>query len=112
MPAVFGEAHLVVLPSYYREGIPKVLIEAATAGRAIVTTDTPGCREIVHDHENGLLVPTRDVAALAAAMRCLIEDSALREQMGTRSREIALDGFTIEQIANQIIATYGMLLHG
>ncbi|MCS3755660.1 glycosyltransferase involved in cell wall biosynthesis [Salinibacter ruber] len=60
MPDVLRQAHVVCLPSYYREGIPKVLIEAASCGRPIVTTDVPGCREIVADGENGMLVPTKD----------------------------------------------------
>ena len=67
MQQVLNDANIVCLPSYYGEGIPKSLIEAAAAGRAIVTTDTPGCREIVHHNINGLLVPPRDVLALANA---------------------------------------------
>ncbi|MEO7775019.1 MAG: glycosyltransferase family 4 protein, partial [Steroidobacteraceae bacterium] len=68
MPAVFRSANLVALPSDYGEGVPKVLIEAAASGRAIVTTDTPGCREIVRNGINGTLVPPRNVPCLAAAI--------------------------------------------
>jgi glycosyltransferase involved in cell wall biosynthesis len=64
MLSLFGRTHIVCLPSYYGEGVPKVLMEAAACGRAIVATDVPGCREIVRDEENGLLVPPRDSNAL------------------------------------------------
>lgn len=110
MARVFAESHVVCMPSYYREGIPKALIEAAACGRPIVTTDAPGCREITHDGENGLLVPRRDVPALAAALRRLIEDGDLRERMGARGRAIALDGYDIQQISQQIIDVYWELL--
>ncbi|MBI5315646.1 MAG: glycosyltransferase family 4 protein, partial [Nitrospirae bacterium] len=85
MPAVYAAAMLVVLPSY-REGLPKVLLEAAACGKAIVATDVPGCREIVRDRFNGLLVSPRDSTALAAAIEELLSDQALREVMGQRSR--------------------------
>ena len=67
MPRVLAESHIVCLPSFYGEGIPKCLIEAAASGRPIVTTDMPGCREIVHHGDNGYLVPARNAAALAEA---------------------------------------------
>ena len=84
MPSLFARCHLVCLPTYYGEGIPKVLIEAASCGCPIVATDAPGCREIVRDGENGLLVPARDAAALAAAIRRLLDDPGLRSRMGAR----------------------------
>src|SRR5690606_30832561 len=77
MPAMLARSHIVLLPSY-REGLPRGLIEAAATARAIVTTDVPGCREVVRDHENGLLVPLRDVDATAAAIARLLDDPALR----------------------------------
>ena len=64
MPAVLAKSHIVCLPSY-REGIPRILIEAAASGRPIVTTDAPGCRELVRPGENGMIVPSRDIASLA-----------------------------------------------
>ncbi len=103
MPKIFREAHIVCLPSY-REGIPKALIEAAASGRPIVTTDVPGCREIVYDGENGLLVRVRDSQTLADAMRRLIEDRELRTQMGRRSREIAESEFSTTTIIAQTLA--------
>jgi glycosyltransferase involved in cell wall biosynthesis len=92
--------HVVVLPSY-REGLPKSLIEAAAAGRPAVTTDVPGCREVVVDGVTGLVVSPRDEIALAAAMRRLGEDAALRARMGRAARLRAealygLDGVVCE----------------
>lgn len=107
MPRVFAESHIVCLPSYYGEGIPKALIEAAAAGRPIVTTDMPGCREIVHHEENGLLVPTRDATAVADALQRLIETPALRERFGRRGRERAEQEFGIDAIVRQTLALYG-----
>src|SRR5690349_21404674 len=85
MPAVFHAAHIGCLPSY-REGLPKVLLEAAACGLPLVTTDAPGCREVVRDGDNGLLVPPRDPASLAGAIRKLIQDKTLRQTMGKRAR--------------------------
>ena len=85
------QAAIVCLPSHGGEGIPKVLLEAAACGRALVTTDVPGCREIVRAGENGLLVPLRDVPALAQAIEQLLLQPAERRRMGARSREIAAE---------------------
>jgi glycosyltransferase involved in cell wall biosynthesis len=109
IPAVFAQAQVVCLPSY-REGLPKVLLEAAACGRPIVTTDMPGCREIVHAEENGLLVPVRDVPALAQALATLIADPALRARMGRRSREIAEHEFSVERVVAQTLDVYTELL--
>lgn len=86
MSEVFAQSHVVCLPSAYREGVPRALIEAASVGRAIVTTDTPGCREIVIDGLNGRLVPPHDPRALAAALETLIGDPKARRRMGLASR--------------------------
>lgn len=110
MPRVFAESHIVCLPSAYGEGVPKVLIEAAAAGRPIVTTDTPGCREIVRADDNGLLVPVQDAAALAEALRRLIADPALRERMGMRSREIAMAEFSVERVKAATLEIYAAAL--
>lgn len=110
MPRVFAEAHVVCLPSYYPEGVPKVLIEAAASGRAIVTTDMPGCREVVRHEENGLLVPARDPAALAAALRRLITSPPLRQFLGQRGREIAVAEFGLDRVVDETLAVYGELL--
>jgi glycosyltransferase involved in cell wall biosynthesis len=109
IPAVLQKSHVVCLPSY-REGLPKVLIEAAACGRPIVTTDTPGCREIVKDGENGFCVPIRDANALAKAIRRLIDDPVLRKKMGKRGREIALKEFSVDKIISETLALYKKLL--
>ena len=105
MPAVYAAAMLVVLPSY-REGLPKVLLEAAACGKAIVATDVPGCREIVRDRLNGLLVPPRDSTALAAAIEELLSDQALREEMGQRSRTRVLAEWSSPRITEQVLGLY------
>jgi glycosyltransferase involved in cell wall biosynthesis len=110
MPAIFSQAHIVCLPSFYGEGVPKVLIEAASCGRAIVTTDTPGCREIVIDGENGFLVPPHDAKALAQAIRRLIDNPSLREKMGGRGREIAIREFSLDRVISETMALYRDLL--
>lgn len=109
MPAVFAQAHLVCLPSYY-EGVPKALVEAAACGRAIVATDIPGCREVVRHEENGLLVPVRDPRALAAALRRLIEAPSLRRQMGAQGRKIVEQELSDEKVAAETLKIYGELL--
>lgn len=86
--SLFANAHIVTLPSY-REGLPKVLIEAAACGRAVVTTDVPGCRDAIDPNVTGLLVPARDAVALADALQSLIDDPALRKRMGAAGRSLA-----------------------
>jgi glycosyltransferase involved in cell wall biosynthesis len=109
MPAVLREASVVVLPSY-REGLPQVLAEAAAAGKPVVATDVPGCREVVRHGENGLLVPPRDPQATADAMARLLGDAALREEMGRRGREIAVREFSDEVVVRQTLEVYEELL--
>jgi glycosyltransferase involved in cell wall biosynthesis len=109
MEKIFHTAHVVCLPSY-REGLPKVLIEAAACGKPIVTTDVPGCREVVCDGDNGLLVPVRDSKALSIALRRLIDNSELRSQMGRRGREIALTEFSSEHVIARTLDVYKELV--
>lgn len=92
MPAVLTQAHIACLPSY-REGLPRFLIEAAASGLPLVTCDVPGCRETVRPEGNGLLVPPRDAAALAQALRRLIADAGLRAKLGRESRRLAENRF-------------------
>lgn len=106
MPSVFANCHVVCLPTFYGEGVPKVLLEAAASGRAIVATDAPGCREIVKNGENGLLVPPRDAKALAEALRTLIEDPDLRRRMGRRGREITEAEFSLDRVIAETLAVY------
>lgn len=107
---VMARMTAVVLPSRYREGVPRSLIEAAAAGLPIVTTDTPGCREIVEHGSNGLLVPPRDVQALAGAMRMLAENRALASEMGARGRAKVLAEFDERSVIERTLCVYGELL--
>jgi len=105
----FAASNLVVLPSY-REGLPKVLVEAAACGRAVVTTDCPGCRDAIVPDQTGLLVPARDAGALADAIEGLIENSTLRQLMGLAGREFAEREFGIEKIVDAHLAVYRELM--
>lgn len=109
MPKVYAQAHIVCLPSY-REGLSKTLLEAMACGRPIVTTDVPGCRDAVRDGVNGLLVPARDSGALAAALKRLVLDAALRAEMGARGREICEREFGIERVTARTLRIYEELL--
>jgi glycosyltransferase involved in cell wall biosynthesis len=106
---VLSQANIVCLPSY-AEGVPRILIEAASCARAIVTTDVPGCRDVVRHRENGLLVPARDSAALAEAVSLLIQEPELRRQMGTRGRQIVLEQFAEQKIIAETFTIYRELL--
>lgn len=92
-----------VLPSY-REGTPRSVLEALAVGRAVVTTDAPGCRETVIDGVNGWLVPVADASALATAMRRLIVEPSLREQMGAASLRLARELYDVHKVNADIIA--------
>lgn len=110
MSAVYGGATLVVLPSY-REGLPKVLLEAAACGKAIIATDVPGCRDIVKDGVNGVLVPPRDSSILAMSIANLLLDPHTREAMGVRSREMAVAKWAGPRISEQVLGLYHELLN-
>lgn len=109
MHNVFSQVHIVCLPSY-REGLPKVLLEAAACGRPLVTTDVPGCREVVCDGVNGILVQARDSTGLAEAIHKLIGSPGLRRQMGQAGRKIVMDNFDMERINSETTALYGKLM--
>ena len=109
MPRVLAQSHIVCLPSY-REGIPRILIEAAASGRPIVTTDAPGCRELVRPGVNGIIVPSKDTASLTDALRFLIEHPEVRTAMGANNREIAVQEFSQELVVSQFMAVYRDLL--
>jgi glycosyltransferase involved in cell wall biosynthesis len=104
MPAVFRECHIVCLPSY-REGVPKVLLEAAACGRPIVTTDVPGCRDVIQPGETGLLVPARSAAAIAEAIHALATDTATRVRFGVNARRLAAS-FDIQHVVDRTLAVY------
>ncbi len=109
MPAVYAAAHIVALPSY-REGVPRVLVEGATCGRALVATDVPGCREIVLHERTGLLVPPRDPARLADALARLIGAPTERLAFGRAARALAVSGFAAQAVVEATVAVYRELL--
>lgn len=106
--SLFANAHIVTLPSY-REGLPKVLIEAAACGRAVVTTDVPGCRDAIDPNVTGLLVPERDAVALADALQSLIGDTALRKRMGAAGRSLAEREFRLDKVVQRHLDIYSKL---
>ncbi|BAU48596.1 glycosyl transferase family 1 [Sulfurifustis variabilis] len=109
MPEVLSRAYLVCLPSY-REGLPKVLIEAAACGRPLIAADVPGCREVVRHEANGLLVRVRDSDALAAAFSDLLQDRVRAENMGRYSRHIAEAEFGVGKVIDDTMRVYEKLL--
>jgi glycosyltransferase involved in cell wall biosynthesis len=109
IPALYRSAHVICLPSY-REGLPKALIEACAAGRAIVTTDVPGCREVVTDGVNGLLVRPRDVGSLAEALGRVLQDSNLRVRLGAAGRCKAEAEFDLKLVVRATLELYHELL--
>jgi len=96
-----------VLPSY-REGVPRTLLEAASMSQPIVTTDTVGCREVVENGMNGILVPVRDSEALARGIATLLDDQALREHMGRAGREKVVREFDVRHVVRQYLELYGV----
>lgn len=110
MPRLLAGCNLVVYPSYYGEGIPKVLLEAASIGRAMITTDHPGCREAVRDGMNGYLVPIKDVQATAAAIAKILGDDGLRARMGEQSRAMAEAEFDVRIVVEKTLAIYDALM--
>ena len=109
MPVLFAGVDMVVLPSY-REGLPKGLIEAAACGLPLVATDVPGCREVVRDGVDGLLVPVRNAVALAEAIARLHDDPALAAQLGDAARARALAEFDERIVIERTFAVYREVL--
>ncbi len=110
MPEVLDSASVVCLPTFYGEGLPKSLLEAAAAGRAIVATDVAGCREIVRPGENGWLVPPRDARALAEALRAAISQPELCARYGAAGRRMVEREFSLEAINKATLAVYSELV--
>lgn len=108
MPSALAQADIFCLPSY-REGVPNALLEAAACGLPIVTTDVPGCRDVVTHGVNGLLVPVRDVPSLAQALETLITDEALRQKMGRAGRFITVEQFSNSKVNKETLAVYSLL---
>ncbi len=98
VPAFLATCHVFVLPTYYREGLPRTILEALAVGRAVITTDSPGCRDAVSDGINGFLVPPRDARSLARAMEKLVVDRELVERMGEHSRHLAETVYDVRKV--------------
>lgn len=111
MPALFHSVDAVVLPSY-REGLPKGLIEAGACALPLVTTDVPGCREVVTHGEDGLLVPVKDAPALADAIARLKEDPGLCRRLGAAARRKALARFEERSVIERTLEVYRELVPG
>lgn len=103
---ILKKAHVCCLPSYYREGLPRCLIEGASCGLAIVTTDTIGCRETVIDKQNGYLILPKSIKSLVTAIENLAKDSEKVKKMGVESRKLALAKFDTELICSKTYAVY------
>jgi glycosyltransferase involved in cell wall biosynthesis len=106
-PAI-ADSTVYVLPSWYREGTPRTVLEAMAMGRPIITTEAPGCRETVIDGDNGFLVPVKSVDALAEAMQKFIDDPELAPRMGKRSREIAEDKYDVHKVNAVMLREMGI----
>lgn len=105
------QSHIVVLPSYYKEGLPKSLIEATAIGRPIITTNSIGCKETVKNEWNGYLIPIKDSESLALKLSVLIDNRELRQEMGRNSRILAENDFSIENVINRHLEIYGHLIN-
>jgi glycosyltransferase involved in cell wall biosynthesis len=110
MPEVYNQGTVVCLPSSYGEGLPKSLLEAASCGLPIVTYDVPGCREVVQDEVNGFLVPLRDTQRMIETLMELIDNPDLCAQMGKAGREMVLNEFSQELVADQTMKVWDELL--
>jgi glycosyltransferase involved in cell wall biosynthesis len=110
MRGLYASVDIVTLPSYYREGLPTSLTEAAACGLPLVTTDMPGCREVVTDGRDGLLIPPRDAAALATAIARLLDSPALAKRLGAAARAKALAVFDERIVIRRTLDVYHALL--
>jgi glycosyltransferase involved in cell wall biosynthesis len=106
----YAVANIVCLPSHYGEGLPKTLVEAAACGRAVITTNHPGCRDAIEPEVTGVLVPVKSAHSLADAIQLLIETPERRLHMGKAGRELAEQAFSIDRIVEQHLVIYKELL--
>jgi glycosyltransferase involved in cell wall biosynthesis len=110
MEEIIPQASIVVLPTFYREGLPKVLLEAAACGVPMIATDVPGCRDIVQPGTTGLLVEPHDPIGLAQAMRELLDDDSYCRRLGTNGRALAESEFSVDHVVDQTLHVYRSLL--
>ena len=104
------KVNIVCLPSYYGEGVPKVLLEAAAKGRSVVTTDMPGCRDAIDDNITGFLVRPKDVPDLVFKLKALIQNPKKREEFGIAARKKAVSEFSVEVVVDRHLKIYGDLI--
>lgn len=109
IPQLLQQADIMCFPSYYREGVPKSLIEASSAGLPIITTDSVGCKDTVEHKGNGYLVTPHSPGEIAKALRKLIESPEKRRKMGYRSRKIAERDYDVEAVASKHLEIYDLL---
>ena len=107
MRDLISESKVVVLPSYYGEGLPKILIEAAASGKPIITTDHQGCRDAIIPNKTGILIPPRDTKALTSALKKLLNSPDLCEKMGLAARNFAIENFDIKSVNEKHLRIYG-----
>ncbi|MFV2043802.1 MAG: glycosyltransferase family 4 protein [Anaerolineales bacterium] len=105
-----GRCSIVVLPTRYREGIPRVLLEAAASEKPVVATDIPGCRDVIYNGRNGYLFTPGDQLGFQEAVQTLLDDAELRRSMGAEGRKLVLERFAEERITEQTLSLYGELL--
>lgn len=104
------QSHIMAFPSWYREGLPKSVIEAEAIGRPVVTTDSVGCRDTVVNGKNGYMIPIKDSDALAMALKKLIDNPELRQTMGKNAREFAVNKFDIKDVVKVHMDVYDNIL--
>ncbi len=109
VPALLSQSDIACLPSY-REGLPKSLLEAMASGLPCVTTDTPGCREVVRDGDNGFLVPVHSPVGLANSLEHLLSDPSLRSRMGARGKQRVREEFSTDIVVEETLGIYTKLL--
>ena len=107
MRDLISESKVVVLPSYYGEGLPKILIEAAACGKPIITTDHQGCRDAIIPNKTGILIPPRDTKALTSALKKLLKSPDLCKKMGLAARNYAIENFDIKSVNKKHLRIYG-----
>jgi glycosyltransferase involved in cell wall biosynthesis len=108
--SIMEMSDVFVLPTYYREGVPRVLLEAASKSLPVITSDMPGCRDIIRDHKEGLLVSVKDPYSLKKAMIKLLEDEGMRNRMGHLARYRVVNYFSLDIIAGNYVNAYNSVL--
>ena len=111
MPELLQQVDISILPTHYNEGLPRFLVESASAGLPLIATDIPACKRIVRDDINGIIIPTQDPASLAGAVERLLLSKSLRQEMSAASRKIAVEEFDENQILRQWQGMYDKLVN-